>query len=288
MAKLKGSRYVEVEPGVKLWVEDVGEGHPVVFLHGWPASHRMFEYQFDQLPRHGIRCLGIDTRGFGWSDKPWHGYTYARLADDVGKVLDAFELEDVTLVGFSQGGAIATQYVAGNGRRVAQLVLMSASVPRIGVERGALEDIILFTSRDRPAMLTAFQKLFFYDREGLSLELRAWFHNICLAAAGHSTTACAELLRDADQSAELARIEVPTLILHGDKDKICLFENAEIAHARIPGSRLVAVDNAGHGLFYEKRDRINEELLGFVDQLQRGELSAARTSSTGSPRQNLE
>ncbi len=80
MENRKGSPYVEIGPGVRVWVEDVGEGKPMAFVHGWPASALMFEYQFNELPKHGLRWVGIDTRGFGASDKPWTGYTHDRLA----------------------------------------------------------------------------------------------------------------------------------------------------------------------------------------------------------------
>ncbi|MFH0343795.1 MAG: alpha/beta fold hydrolase [Chromatiales bacterium] len=93
------SRYVEVKPGVRIYVEDTGVGKPVVFVHGWPFDHRQFEYQFNELPKHGYRCIALDLRGFGKSDKPYARYDYDAFADDVSAVLEALELEDVTLVG---------------------------------------------------------------------------------------------------------------------------------------------------------------------------------------------
>jgi non-heme chloroperoxidase len=268
MSKSNGSRYVEVEPGVRVWVEDVGEGYPMVFLHGWPASYRMFEYQLDELPRHGIRCIAPDMRGFGASDKPWHGYDYDRLADDLGAVLDAFQLENVTLVGFSMGGAIAVRHVARDARRVAQLALVAAAVPSVtqrpdfphGVDREACDDLIRLCQRDRPRMLATFASIFFHEPEALSPEFRAWFLGICAQASGHATIACCELFRDADLRADLPQIRLPTLILHGDADHVCKFDLATETQFAIPGSRLVTVDDAGHGLCYERRDVVNEEL----------------------------
>ena len=91
--------YVNVEPNVKIYVEDLNPTgkKTILFLHGWPGSHKLFEYQFNQLPMMGYRCIGIDTRGFGNSDKPWRGYDYDRLADDVRCVIDTLKLHDIIL-----------------------------------------------------------------------------------------------------------------------------------------------------------------------------------------------
>jgi non-heme chloroperoxidase len=119
--------YIEVEKDIRVFISDLNPGQgtrPVVFLHGWPANHRMFEYQYNVLPLYGFRCIGIDLRGFGMSDKPWHGYSYDRLADDLSAVLESLQLEEAALVGFSIGGAIAPSDTcpvmpdAGSGARI--------------------------------------------------------------------------------------------------------------------------------------------------------------------------
>ena len=106
--------YITVEPGVKLYVEDINPrgSKTIVFLHGWPLSHDQFEYQFDVLPGRGYRCIGIDWRGFGKSDRPYDGYNLERLADDIRAVVTALQLKDFVLAGHSTGGAIAIKYVA--------------------------------------------------------------------------------------------------------------------------------------------------------------------------------
>ncbi|WP_406242329.1 alpha/beta fold hydrolase [Tissierella carlieri] len=119
--------YVSVETDVKVYVEDLNpEGYKtIVFLHGWPGSHELFEYQFDQLPKRGCRCIGIDQRGFGKSDKPWRGYDYNRLADDVRCVVETLKLHDFILAGHSTGGAIAIKYMSRhNGYGVSKLALL--------------------------------------------------------------------------------------------------------------------------------------------------------------------
>lgn len=266
------SRFVEVEPNVRLWVKDVGQGSPMVFLHGWPASHRMFEYQFNELPKHGVRCIGIDTRGFGHSDHPWDGFDYMRLSHDVAEVIDALELAKVTLVGFSQGGAIALRTAARYGDRVERLVLMGAATPSLtrrdnfefGLERSECDELIRQAYRDRPRMISTFARRLFHQPNSLSPEFTAWFQRLCEEASGHATIACCELLRDADLRFDLGEVKCPTLVLHGANDRVCPFELAEQTHASIAGSTLVQVDAAGHGFFYEQRNRVNEELLKFV------------------------
>jgi non-heme chloroperoxidase len=100
------SNNIDTTNGVKINVEDLGgTGKPVVFIHGWPVNYKMFEYQFTELPKHSYRCIGIDLRGFRDSDKPWNGYNYDAMADDVKAVLDTLNIENAALVGFSMGGA---------------------------------------------------------------------------------------------------------------------------------------------------------------------------------------
>ena len=120
------SNKIEGRNGVKINVEDLGgAGNPVVFIHGWPVNHNMFEYQFTELPKHGYRCIGIDLRGFGDSDKPWDGYNYDTMADDAKVVLDTLNIENAALVGFSMGGAIAIRYMARHkGTHIKKLALL--------------------------------------------------------------------------------------------------------------------------------------------------------------------
>lgn len=125
--------YIEVETGVNLYVEDLNkEGkETIVFLHGWPGSHKLFEYQFDYLAQNGCRCIGIDQRGFGKSDRPLHGYDYNTLSDDLRCVIQALRLSEFTLLGHSTGGAIAIRYMSRHkGFRVKKLLPMCSSGPK--------------------------------------------------------------------------------------------------------------------------------------------------------------
>ncbi|PRR82279.1 Arylesterase [Clostridium luticellarii] len=145
--------YVGVEPGVKVYIEDLNPkgNKTIVFLHGWPGDHNLFEYQLDVLPQKGYRCIGIDQRGFGKSDKPFTGYDYNRLSDDVRSVVGALQLKDFTLTGHSTGGAIAIRYMSRHrGYGVSKLALFAAAAPSLikrpnfpyGLDREIVTNII--------------------------------------------------------------------------------------------------------------------------------------------------
>lgn len=115
---------------VEIYYEDWGTGKPVVFIHGWPLDHQMWEYQVTALAGQGVRCIAYDRRGFGKSDRPWTGYDYSTLAGDLKALLDQLDLSDVTLVGFSMGGGEVARYFSlYGGARVSKVVLVSSIVP---------------------------------------------------------------------------------------------------------------------------------------------------------------
>lgn len=268
-------QYVEVEPNIKLYVEDLNpEGKKaILFLHGWPGSHKLFEYQFDQLPKLGYRCIGMDTRGFGKSDKPWSGYGYDRLADDVLAVVEALKLQDFTLGGHSTGGAIAIRYMAKhNGYGVSKLALFAAAAPSLikrsyfpyGLPREAVEEIIQGTYNDRPKMLRNFGDIFFFQY--ITEAFSDWIFQLGLEAAGWSTAAIAKTwLEDERLFDDLSKIRIPTLILHGIHDKVCLFPLAEAQKKGIKNAKLVPFEYSGHALFYDQRDKFNKELTQFIE-----------------------
>ena len=267
--------YIKVEPNVKIYVEDLNpEGEKtILFIHGWPANHRLFEYQFDQLPKMGYRCIGLDIRGFGNSDKPWSGYSYDRLADDVRCVVEALRLQNFTLAGHSVGGAIAIRYMARhNGYGVSKLALFAAAAPSFtkrsdfpyGLNKEDVTKIIQDTDNDRPKMLKGFGDMFFFQY--LTEAFSDWFFQLGLQAAGWSTAKLAASLRDESLFSDLGKIYVPTLILHGVHDKVCPFPLAVAQKDGIKNSKLVAFENSGHGLFWDQRDKFNEELMKFIEK----------------------
>jgi non-heme chloroperoxidase len=266
---------IKVEPDVKIYVEDVNpESEKVIlFIHGWPANHKLFEYQFDKLPKMGYRCIGIDLRGFGNSDKPLKGYNYNRLSDDLRCVVEKLNLQHFTLGGHSVGGAIAIRYMSRhNGYGVYKLALFGAAAPSFikrpdfpyGLPKEDVNKIIQDTYNDRPKMLQEFGDKFFF--QNVTKPFSDWFFQLGLQAAGWSTTAVAASLRDETLFNDLRKIHVPTLILHGVHDKICQFQLSMVQKHEIKDSRLVPFENSGHGLFWEERDRFNKELVQFIEE----------------------
>ncbi|MGG4488513.1 alpha/beta fold hydrolase [Metabacillus idriensis] len=265
--------FIEVEKGVKLFAEDIGEGQPVVFLHGWPVNHKMFEYQLNELPEKGYRFIGIDLRGYGKSDRTKDGYDYDTMADDVKAVIDDLKLDNVVLAGFSMGGPIAVRYMARHeGHKVSKLMLLAAAAPLFtqrddypyGLSMEETDDIITNLQTDRPAMLAEFGKMFFESE--LSEEFKAWFHDLGLEASSYATIKSAEALRDEDGRSDLAKVNVPTAIFHGKKDQICPFEFTEAMSEGIQYSFVIPFENSGHGLFFDEKEKFNSELLRFLEQ----------------------
>ncbi|MEK3719522.1 alpha/beta fold hydrolase [Paenibacillus sp. FSL H8-0034] len=264
-------QYIQVDDKVKIYVEDIGEGTPVLFIHGWPLDHTMFEYQFMQLPRQGYRCIGIDLRGFGRSDSPWEGYSYNQLADDIRVVIDELKLDNVVLAGFSLGGAVAIRYMSRHeGHGIAKLLLMGAAAPSFiqrsnfpfGAPEEQIEKLMLATLADRPQMVTDFSKIF--TEKGGSASFEDWLHQHAVGASAQGTLRALESLRDEDLRGDLASIRVPTAIFHGEKDQICSFELAKLTNRGIANSRLIVFEESGHAMLFDEPDKFSEELTGFL------------------------
>ncbi|HHW22007.1 MAG TPA: alpha/beta hydrolase [Clostridiaceae bacterium] len=267
--------YIEVEPGIRVYVEDINpEGKKTILLiHGWPGNHNLFEYQFNLLPQMGYRCVGMDIRGFGLSDRPWSGYDYNRLSDDIRIVVDALNLSNFVLAGHSTGGAICIRYMARhNGYGVSKLALFAAAAPSLvqrpyfphGLQRQVIINIIQGVYNDRPAMLRGFGNLIFYNP--VSAPFADWIFQLGLQAASWSTAAIANTwLGEEGLFNDLKTINVPTLILHGINDQVCLYPLAIAQKNSIRFSKLVPFDACGHFLFYDQRDKFNHELIQFSE-----------------------
>ncbi|NOJ27700.1 MAG: alpha/beta hydrolase [Nitrososphaera sp.] len=271
--------FVNVDNGVSIYVEDTGNGRdkPVLFVHGWPLSHKMFEYQFTELHKNGYRCIGIDLRGYGRSDKPWTGYDYDVFADDIRQVMAALNLRGVTLVGFSMGGAIVMHYIAKYfSELVSKAVFIGAAAPCFtrrpdypyGLEKSVCDDLIAKCKQDRPKMVSDFGKIFFRSEDSQSQEMAKWLFSINMEASAHATVKCLEELRDADLRKDMQLVNqrnLPVAVFHGTHDKICPFDFAKVMNEEIKGSKLVPFTESGHGLNIEEKEKTNEELMKFID-----------------------
>jgi len=263
---------IEVADGVELHVHDIGTGDPIVFVHGWPLDHRMFESQYPHLLDEGMRCIGIDLRGFGESDKPYGEYGYDTFADDVKAVLEAMDLDDVTLVGFSMGGGVVTRYMGRHdGAHVDRLALLGAASPCLierpdypqGLPEGALDDFIAGARAARPELMTQITELLFHQEQ--SEELKRYLWTLGMQASQQATVAAAETFRDADLRPDMASITVPTLVCHGTHDEIVPFDvAAPVLDDGIESADLVRFEESGHGLTADEPEKLNRTLTDFV------------------------
>lgn len=269
------AEYIKVAPNVHLHVTDAGSGRAVVLIPGWPLSDEMYEYQYNDLINKSFRVIGITLRGFGKSDKPYGAYDYDVHAADIKKVLSKLNIKDAVLGGFSMGGAIAIRYMAKyKGARVSKLVLCGAAAPiwtqrsdfPYNLPQSAVDELIKLNNQDRPKLLANFAKIFSATETALNKGLGGWLNGIGLSASSYATAQCLIALRDTDLRKDLDKIKVPTLILHGLKDKICSFDLAEQMNTAITGSHLVTFDNSGHSLFLEETQKFNSELIKFAEK----------------------
>ena len=235
----------------------------------------MFEYQYNALIKNNFRVIGISLRGFGKSDKPYGVYDYDIHALDIKNVLSKLDVEDAVLVGFSMGGSIAIRYVSMyNGAHVSKLVLCGAAAPRwtqcedfkFNLPKSAVDELIELNYKDRPQLLSNFEKIFSATETSLNEGISSWLNGINLSASSYATAQCLIALCDTDLRPDLAKITIPPLIIHGKKDKICSFDLAEKMKTGIKNSHIVAFENSGHSMFLEEILKFNTELIKFAEK----------------------
>ena len=263
---------------IKLHYEDRGSGRPVVLIHGWPLSGRAWEAQTRPLVEAGYRAITYDRRGFGLSSQPSDGYDYDTFAADLDALLTQLDLRDVTLVGFSMGGGEVARYLARyGGDRVAQAVFAAAVPPYLYQSEdnpdGGLDDATIAqfeegVKTDRLAFLDEFTKQFFAAGERTDLvsePQREYARDIAAFASPKGTLDCIAAFGRTDFRADLEKVTVPTLVIHGDADAIVPFEvSGKRTHEAIAGSRLELVEGAPHGLNVTHAEQFNEALLSFL------------------------
>jgi pimeloyl-ACP methyl ester carboxylesterase len=264
---------------INLFYQDLGTGTPVVLIHGWPLSSAMWDYQLAELPKHNMRVIAYDRRGFGKSSQPWDGYNYDTLADDLKTVLDTLDLQNVTLVGMSMGGGEVARYMGRHGgARVSKVAFVSAVTPYLlktddnpdGVDQSVFDDILDGLNKDRADFLQTFGKQFY----GVNLlshpvsqaHLDGDFARAYVASQ-RATVECAKAFAMTDFRDDLPQINVPTLIIHGDADKTVPIESSgELTANALPNAQYIVYEGAPHGLFYTEKDRLTEDLIAFVQE----------------------
>jgi non-heme chloroperoxidase len=262
---------------IELYYEDHGSGSPVVLIHGWPLSGASWEKQTAALLEAGHRVITYDRRGFGRSSKPAIGYDYDTFAADLDKLLKKLKLTKVALVGFSMGSGEVTRYLGKYGtKRVRKAVLIGTLGPYLvkapdnpeGVDAKVFADIKAAIRKDRPAFLMEFLKNFYnYDVTGGKLVSERVLEdnwNVAVGASSIGTVACVDCWIE-DFRKNLPKNTVPTLILHGDADRILPPDATSRRQAKmIKNVKLVELAGGPHGVLWTHADQINAELVKFL------------------------
>jgi non-heme chloroperoxidase len=269
------AEYIEVEENVRLHITDVGEGRAIVLIHGWPFSDDMFEYQYRDLIQNKFRVISICLRGFGKSDKPYSAYNYDIHAQDIKNILSKLDIKDAVMLGFSMGGSIAIRYISKyNSAHISKLILCGAAAPiwtqrddfKFNMLKSDVDELIELNYQDRPKLISNFAKIFSANEKTLNEAISNWLYSIGISASSFATAECLKALRDTDLRADLAKIAIPTLIIHGKKDKICKFELAEQMQKAIKNSHIIDFENSGHSMFLEEKEKFNSEIIDFAGE----------------------
>jgi len=263
---------------VQLHYQDFGTGRPVVLIHGWPLSGRTWEPQISPLVEAGFRVVAYDRRGFGASSQPWSGYDYDTLAQDLHALLTELALQDATLVGFSMGGGEVARYIGRYGTRSLRSAVFAAAVTpyllkSAGNPEGAVTEQDIQAKEgavltDRLAFLDGFTQKFFSDASGkllVSEAQREYARMIAAFASAKGTHDCIGAFSRTDFRADLQKIDIPTLVIHGDSDQIVPIEvSGARTHQAIKGSELHIIGNGPHGGNLSHADEFNQALIAFM------------------------
>jgi non-heme chloroperoxidase len=262
---------------IELYYEDQGSGRPIVLIHGWPVDGRSWEPQLHPLLAAGYRVINYDRRGFGRSDRPATGYDFDTLAADLDTLLRELDLRDVTLVGFSLGTGEAVRYVGRHGTdRLRSVVLIESLAPSFvmsadnpnGVDEAGVAGVQQAILDDRYAWLTGligdFLNLDDYLGKRVSEETVRAVWAAGAEASPYATWACVFGWLD-DFRADLERLDVPTLVLHGTADRILSLDGqGRRAHAALPAARYVEIEGGPHVMCVTHAAEVNQELLAFL------------------------
>ena len=262
---------------VNIFYQEYGKGKPVVFIHGWPLNHEMWEYQLAELPKHNLRCITYDRRGFGKSDRTWENYDYDTLAADLNELITQLNLSEVTLVGFSMGGGEIARYIGKYGtEKIEKVVLISSVTPYMlktndnseGIKKEMFDDMVDKITADRPKFLKEFGKQFYgvdMLNQPISKAMLEWNQNQCLMSSSNATVDCLRSFSETDFRNDLKKIDIPVLIIHGDADKtVPINVSGDKTAELLPDAKYIVYVSAPHGLFITEKEKLNADLLNFI------------------------
>lgn len=268
---------ITVKDGAQLYFKDWGEGQPIVFSHGWPLSSDAFEDQMFFLANHGYRVVAHDRRGHGRSDQPWNGNDMDTYADDLAELVQKLDLHHAIHVGHSTGGGEVVRYVGRHGsRRVAKIVLIGAVPPVMvksasnpgGTPIEAFDQIRAAVLANRSQFFEDLSLPFYgYNRDGakVSETVRQSFWLQGMMAGMPAAYFCVKAFSETDMTEDLKKIDVPTLLLHGDDDQIVpIADSAQLSAKLVRNAVLKIYPGAPHGMCTTEKDKVNADILDFA------------------------
>ena len=271
---------VTTQDGVELYYKDWGpkNGQVVMFSHGWPLNSDSWESQMQFLAEKGYRVIAHDRRGHGRSSQPWDGNDMDHYADDLSAVIKALKVKDVTLVGFSTGGGEVARYIGRHGTKLVKKAALISAVPPImvktewnpnGVPMSVFDGIREASNKDRSQLYLdiASGPFFGFNREGAkpSQGMIQSFWRQGMTAGAKNTYDSIAAFSATDFREDLAKFDVPTLVVHGDDDQIVPIETTGKASAAlIKNAKLIIYKGAPHGLADTHKEQLNQDLLNFL------------------------
>lgn len=267
-----GRGQITARDGTHLFHRDWGDGRPVVFLAGWTLNSEAWAYQAAELSDQGFRCIAYDRRSHGRSDDPGRGYDLDTLADDLNSVIEQLDLKEVTVVAHSFGSLEVTRYLSRHGSaRVRRVLFLAPVTPCLGqrpdnpqaVPRAAFEASWALWRKDFPRWVDDNADPFFLP--DTSQGIKDWTKDMMLHTPLRATLALGRTMADADVRAELKRVDIPALVIQGDKDVSApLSLTGERTAALVPQARLEVYAGAPHGLYFTHAERLNADIAAFA------------------------